>query len=244
MARYPVQENTRQLIAQADQYFYSGNRLPAIRLYNQALSIEPECIYALVQRGLALQEEDRVDEAKKDYDFAISLDPKYGPAYYGRGWARHWGKDYLGELEDARKGYQLEPGNPGGYLRRIGAALEGLRRFEEALEYYTKAIHLNPRDKGTIYNQANCFIEMGDFARALDDLNRALELDPDWDWALSRRAYVFEKTGRFKEALQEYKLALKYNPKYRPAITGRERILAAKTRQKIPDFLQKLLRKK
>ncbi len=243
MARYPLQENTRQLIAQADQYFYAGSRLPAIRLYNQALSSEPECIYALVQRGLSLQGEGRIAEAKNDYNLAISLDPKYGPAYYGRGWAKHELKDYLGELEDARQGYQLEPGNPGGYLRRIGAALEGLRRFAEAVENYTKAINLNPRDHGSIYNRANCSIEMGDYARALDDLNRALELDPDWVEALSRRAYVFEKTGKFKEALRDYKLALKYNPKYRPALTGRERMQAVQARQ-IPDFLRKLLHKK
>jgi len=244
MARYPLQENTRQLIAQGDKYFYSGSRLAAVRLYNQALSGEPECIYALVQRGLALQGEGRIAEAKKDFDLAINLDPKYGPAYYGRGWVRHDLKDYPGELEDARKGYQLEPGNPGGYLRRMGAAQEGLRRFEEAVEAYTKAIQLNLRDKASLYNRANCCIELGDFARALDDLNRALELDPKWVEALSSRAYVFEKTGRFKEALRGYMLALKYNPKYRPAITGRERVKAIRARQGLGGFIWRLLGKK
>ena len=209
MPRYPLQNNTRKLIAQADKYFYAGSRVAAISLYNQALASEPECIYALVQRGLSLQGEGRIAEAKKDFDLAISLDPKYGPAYYGRGWVRHDLKDYPGELEDARKGYQLEPGNPGSYLRRMGAAQEGLRKFEEAIESYTKAIQLNRRDKTSLYNRANCCIELSDFARALVDLNRALELDAKWVEALTSRAYIFEKTSRINEALRDYKLALK-----------------------------------
>lgn len=244
MPRYPLQESTRKLIAQADKYYYAGSRLAAIRLYNQALAGEPECIYALVQRGLSLQGEGRISEAKKDFDLAISLDPKYGPAYYGRGWVRHDLKDYPGELEDANKGFQLEPGNPGGYLRRMGAALEGLRRFAEAVEAYTKAIQLNPRDKDSLVHRAGCCIEMGDFARALDDLNRALELDPKWVEALSSRAYVLEKTGQFNEALRGYKQALKLNPNYRPAITGRERVKAIKSRQGLGGYVRKLLHKK
>jgi tetratricopeptide (TPR) repeat protein len=243
MPRYPLQENTRKLIAQADKYYYSGSRLAAIRLYDQALAGEPECIYALVQRGLAFQGEGRISEARKDFDLAISLDPKYGPAYYGRGWVRHDLKDYRGELEDANKGFQLEPGNPGGYLRRMGAALEGLRRFEDAIEAYGKAIQLNSRDKDTLYNRANCYIELSDFTRALDDLNRVLELAPNWVEALCSRAYVYEKTGLYNEAQRGYKLTLKHNPKYRPAITGRERVKAIKSRQGVQGFLRKMLHK-
>jgi len=64
------------------------------------------------------------------------------PAYYGRAWAKDWKKDYKGALQDAHKGYQLDPGNPGKYLRRIGSAFSGLNRYNEAIQAYSKAIEI------------------------------------------------------------------------------------------------------
>lgn len=153
MTRFPVDDQVRHLAQEGDQNFYSARRLEAIRFYAQALAIEPDCVYVLVQRGLALQEEGNLTEAIEHYNKAIELDPEYGPAYYGRGWARNWQGDHEGELIDAQQGYELDPDNPGMYLRRIGAALSGLKRFDEAIEYYTKAIKIHPNDEGTIYNR-------------------------------------------------------------------------------------------
>ncbi len=225
MARYPIDNSTKQTIVQADKCFYAGQRPMAINLYSQALEREPDCVYALVQRGQALQEERHLPEAIKDYDRAISLDPEYGPAYYGRGWARHWQEDYAGELDDARRGLELDPKNCAMYLRRMGAALYGLGKYKEALEAYAQVLAQVPNDEGTLLNRAHCYADMQQYELALQDLNRALELDPDWAWAFHLRGVVYEQMGKFDKALRDYDQAIHFDPKYAPSAQGRERVL-------------------
>jgi tetratricopeptide (TPR) repeat protein len=217
VSRTPTSEAARQLAQRGDASYHAGDRRRAIQAYSEALRREPDCVYLLVQRGLALQEERRLAEAIRDYDRAIQLDPNYGPAYYGRGWARGWQNDHAGALEDAQRGYQLDPRSPGMYLRRVGSALAGLKRYDEALQAYSKAIELNPADEGTLLNRAICYREAGQYDLALKDINRALELDPDWDWAFYRRGQIYEHLGEPDLAVRDYQQALHYNPGYKPA---------------------------
>ena len=224
MARFPGKPETQRLTSQADHLYRAGQRAEAIRLYNEALRLEPDCVYVLVQCGMALQENGSLDQAVRRYDRAIDLDPQYAPAYYGRAWAKGWKKDFKGELQDAQKGYQLDPNHPGMYLRRIGAALTGMKRFQEAINAYTKAIESNPSDEGTLLNRAICYRQMKQYDLALRDLDRALQLDPDWDWAFAQKGLVYEEIGQPKEALVNYDKALFYNPRYGPALEGRQRV--------------------
>ena len=89
--RFPTLPEAQKLAREGDRYSHAGDRNEAIRFYNEGLKIEPNCVYILVQRGLALQENRLLDEAIRDYERAISLDPEYGPAYYGRAWAKGGG---------------------------------------------------------------------------------------------------------------------------------------------------------
>lgn len=224
MSRFPSSPATKSSIEEADKYYYSSRRKEAIAKYNEALLIETDCVYALVQRGLAFQEEGQLEPAMKDYNRAIELDSEYGPAYYGRGWAKNWLKDYSGELEDAKKGFELDKNNPGMYLRRIGAALVGLNKFDEAVKVFSQAIELNPKDEGTIYNRALCYLRMGQFDSAIKDLDYVLTLDDDWAWAYYHRGVAYEQLGNLSKATEDIKTALHFDPKYAPAIQAQQRL--------------------
>jgi len=214
MARFPQSQPALALTKEGDQFYYAGRRGEAVDRYNKVLQLEPDCVYILVQLGMALQESEFLTDAISNYERAIQLDPSYGMAYYGRGWARHWKGDYQGELEDARLGYKLDPENPLHYLRRTGAALTGLNQPQEALKIYGEILHHAPNDQGTLLNRASAFTQMGMYPEAIQDLNHVLQLDPDWTWALARRAYAYKKLKQFDKALADVELALKYDPAY------------------------------
>ncbi len=224
MSRYPTSAKAIELAKEGDKYYFSSRRKEAIDYYNQTLSLEPDCVYALVQRGLALQEEGQLEAAVKDYEKAIQLDPDYGPAYYGRGWAKDWMKDFAGELEDAQKGLGLDSQNPGMYLRRIGAAFSGLKRYEESVGAYSQAISLNPNDEGTIYNRGICYLLMGRNQLAVEDFDRALVLDPDWAWAFYHRGIAHEQLGNLDQAMSDVNSCLKYDPNYQLAAKAVQRL--------------------
>lgn len=224
MARFPTSPQVIAIVEQADHYFYSGHRKEAIAHYSKALSIEPDCVYALVQRGLALQEDQHLDNAINDYNKALKLDPQYGPAYYGRGWAKSRLKDFSGELEDAYTGLKLDPDNPGMYFRRIATALTGLKRYDEALQVFSRAIDLDSNDGGTILNRGVCYLQINEFDKAIKDFDKAIALDPKWTWAYFLRGVAYEKLGN-PNAIKDIETALHYDPNYQPAIEAKQRLL-------------------
>ncbi|KAF5363317.1 hypothetical protein D9756_000587 [Leucocoprinus leucothites] len=86
--------------------------------------------------------------AAKDWDTAISLfskaieiDPKNHVLYSNRSAAEAGKKEYAKAFEDAQKCIEVNPSWAKGYLRK-GAALHGLRRFDEAVEAFEAGLKL------------------------------------------------------------------------------------------------------
>jgi tetratricopeptide (TPR) repeat protein len=69
-----------------------------------------------------------------------------------------------------------------------GQALKELRRFDEALVFYTKSIGLEPDAPKWHNNRGNVFYTMQDYAKALADYDTAIGLQPDLKDAYSRRS--------------------------------------------------------
>lgn len=222
--RYPATEQGHQMVKQAEQMHAAGKRRDAAAIYRKVLEIEPNCSFVIVKLGTSLQEDGRIPEAIQLYTLAIKIDPQFGYAYYARGWAKDYLKDYQGELDDALTGMRLDSQNRGMYLRRIGTAYMGMKRFNEALAYYSQAIELNPKDEGTIYNKGRCYAEMGDHARAIEEFSKALQLDPDWDWALLQRAQAYLFSGNKKQALDDINETLRLYPNHQNALRFKEDI--------------------
>lgn len=222
--RYPATEQGHQMVKQAEQMHAAGKRRDATAIYRKVLEIEPNCSFVIVKLGTSLQEDGRIPEAIQLYTLAIKIDPQFGYAYYARGWAKDYLKDYQGELDDALTGMRLDSQNRGMYLRRIGTAYMGMKRFNEALAYYSQAIELNPKDEGTIYNKGRCYAEMGDHARAIEEFSKALQLDPDWDWALLQRAQAYLFSGNKKQALEDINETLRLYPNHQNALRFKEDI--------------------
>jgi tetratricopeptide (TPR) repeat protein len=212
MSHSPLPQRAYDLFIHADGLFAQGRRTEAIAAYTEGLVFAPEAVYAYVQRGLALQENGHIQEAIRDYDRAIELDSTYGPAYYGRGWARHYLHDFAGELADAQRGLTLDPDRPGMYWRRIGAAYHGLKQHTKSIAMYDRVIELHPDDEGTIYNRALVFQEVGDYQRALADYQRALVLDPGWDRVFINRAQCYVKMKLFDLAAADVAEFLAQHP--------------------------------
>ena len=222
--RFPATEQGHQMAKQAEQMYAAGKRHEAANIYRNILEIEPNCAYVIVKLGTSLQEDGRIPEAIQLYTLAIKIDPQFGYAYYARGWAKHFLNDFQGELDDALFGMRLDSQNRGIYLRRIGAAYAGMKRFPEALDYYSQAIELNPKDEGTIYNKGLCYAEMGEHAKAIEEFSKALQLDPDWDWALLQRAQAYLYSGNKKKALEDINETLRLYPNHKNALRFKEDI--------------------
>ncbi|PWV02258.1 putative stress-inducible protein STI1-like [Trypanosoma cruzi] len=85
----------------------------------------------------------RYKEAAEFFSQAINLDPSNHVLYSNRSACHAALHQYLNALQDAEKCVSIKPDWVKGYVRK-GAALHGLRRYEEAAAAYNKGLSLDP----------------------------------------------------------------------------------------------------
>ncbi|HEY9491598.1 MAG TPA: tetratricopeptide repeat protein, partial [Nitrososphaeraceae archaeon] len=130
-----------------------GKYEEAISLYDMRLSVDPNDVDALHNKGVALHYLGRYEEAINTYDKVLALDPKYVNALYGKGAAI----DILGKHEEAISWYdktlKVDPKNVDALFSK-GLALGKLGKTEEAIIWFDKALAVDPNFIDALYNKA------------------------------------------------------------------------------------------
>lgn len=101
--------------------------------------------------------------------------------------------------------------------------------FQEAHEFYSKAIELDSSNAIFFANRAQVEIKLEEYGSAIQDASRAIDLDPKYLKSYYRRAVAFCGVFDYKSAVKDYQTVLKSQPN------------EAATRQKL-DECKKLLR--
>ena len=124
-------------------------------------------------RGNALHELKRFEEALASYDRALALRPDYVEALANRGVTLHELKRFEEALASYDRALAVRPDYAEAFVNR-GVTLHELKRFEEALASYDRAIALRPDYAQAHYNEAVCRMLIGDFDRGWQKL--------EWGW--------------------------------------------------------------
>ena len=82
------------------------------------------------------------------------------------------------------------------------------RKYQEALDCYTKAIELDKNDPILYSNRSAMYYNLNDFENALLDAEEAIYLKPDYAKAYLRKGNALEKQYKYQEALDTYKIGL------------------------------------
>jgi tetratricopeptide (TPR) repeat protein len=191
--------------------YQHGHHTDAVRQIDLALKRNPDNVFALSNRGNALKELRRFDEALASYDRALSLRPDYPEAYSNRGNTLQELRRFEEALASYDKAISLRPDYAEAYSNR-GNALYELKRFDEALASYDRALALRPDYAEALSNRGNALHALKRFEEALSSFDRALILRPDYPKALSNRGNVLRALKRPEEALQSYDRALALRP--------------------------------
>jgi tetratricopeptide (TPR) repeat protein/ADP-heptose:LPS heptosyltransferase len=188
----------------------------AMELIGKALEINPNNAVAYYNRGNALKELKRVEEALASYDRAIALKPDYAQAYSNRGVALQELKRVEEALASHDRAIALKPDYADAYYNR-GVALKELKRVEEALASYDRAIALKPDCAEAYYNCGNALQELKRVEEALASHDRAIALKPDYSEAYLNRGVALKELKRVEEALASYDRAIALKPDYAEA---------------------------
>jgi tetratricopeptide (TPR) repeat protein len=155
----------------------------AVRLYSQAIGVDPSQAEAYYKRGNALKNHGSLDAAILSYTQAIERKPDYAYAYCNRGVVQQ----ALGLSAEALASYDraiaLEPSDAIAHYNR-GLVLQDCSRWRDALESYGRAISINPEYADAQYNRSLALLFLGDFERGW----RSYE----WRWKVAARLGIGE----------------------------------------------------
>lgn len=161
---------------EATDSLHEGNFKIAESLSNKAIELKPDYAFALVTRGAARFALSDYESSLKDYEKALSLDPKLKKAvYYRMAYDKHYLKDYSGALQLFEKAISLEPKKAANYAARADTKKE-LNDLQGALNDYNEAINLMPNHGYYYLSRGLLKNDMKDKNNACIDLKKARQL--------------------------------------------------------------------
>ncbi len=146
--------------------------------------------------------EEAIAAAKK----AITLNPNAADAYSTLGNAFYWSGRTTEAIGYFKKAIRLNPMPPSVYYLMLGHCYRRLERFEEALEFYKKAVEIAPNSIYAHLGLAVTYINIGWEHKARAAASKVLSIDPGFSVNASEKASPSkdrEDVKRFFEAARK-----------------------------------------
>ena len=128
---------------QGNAFMKNKNYSEAIRIYDKAISFEPDYFEAWNGKADALNRAQQFTEALEASDRVLVLKPDYVQGWINRGYILY----NLGRYDEELKAYEtaitLDPASPDAWFNE-GYSLAGMKRYDEAIEAFDKVQALDP----------------------------------------------------------------------------------------------------
>lgn len=79
------------------------------------------------------------------------------------------------------------------------------KKYEEAIEYFTKAIECNPSDHVFYSNRSGSYLNNSNYQKALEDAETCVKLKADWARGHQRKGTALFYLNRIGDAIEAYK---------------------------------------
>jgi len=154
-------------------------------------------------RGNAFIRKRQYEQAIKDYDESIKLNPNYAKPLNNRGVAYQKEGKYDRAIEDFDAAIKIDPN----YLDAFANRAETYQKkgdYPRALRDFDQAIRLKPTLAVLLNERCWTRAIVGDLQEALADCNEALRLEPNVATTLDSRGLAHLKLGQWDSAIAEF----------------------------------------
>ena len=171
----------------------------------------------LIQRGLALHQEFRLEEAQLIYEQALRVHPHNFDALHFLGILLTQISHYEQAHQVLSKAIKLNSKNPACY-NNLGITLKELKRISEALYNFNKAIALDPSFPEPYNNKGRVLHDLKKYDDAVLNYDKAIKLKPENAEPYCNKGISLKELNRLDEAIFNFNRAISIKPDYLEAI--------------------------
>lgn len=214
----------------ASQEVKAGAYGAALKLYKQAMELEPDAAVNYVERASVYLRQRKYKKAIRDLNRALKLDPESSMARRRRGNILK----LSGRCQDALDDYAvLLSQADGSGKQRLEKAVEEVKRCAVALQngdhfyergewgnafaHYSKALEVASQALQVHTRRATCAFELGRLTEVLSDTRKVLQDNDNNVEALTLRGLAYYKMGEIDAAMTHLKRALRLDPENKRA---------------------------
>jgi len=161
--------------------------------------------------GSANFEQQRFEDAIKEYMIAIKLKPDYPDPHFNLALIYSRQKKFDEAIKEYMIALSLRP-NETETHNNLGNVYFEQQRFEDAIKEYMIAIKLKPDYPDPHFNLALIYSRQKKFDEAIKEYMITIKLKPDSPKPHNDIGNIYAEYGRFDEAIREYLIALRLNP--------------------------------
>ena len=188
----------------------------ALTLWTDVVKKSPNKARPQLNLGLALANQDRLDEATQHYSKSIQLDPNYAEAHNNLGVVLKKQGKIDEAIQHYRKALQLNP-TYAAAINNLAEAFVKQGKMQDALEYYHRTLRIDPTNDKVYNHLGIALAEQGKIEEAIEQYRKARQLNPTNAEALFNWGEALAKQGRTKEAITLFHQALQIDPGYAEA---------------------------
>ena len=96
----------------------------------------------------------------------------------------------------------------------IGTTYDELKRYDEAMKCYDKALEIDPKNANVLCNKGASLNELGKYDEAMKCYDKALEIDPKNANVLCNKGASLNELGKYDEAMKCFDAALEIDAKH------------------------------
>jgi tetratricopeptide (TPR) repeat protein len=197
---------------------------PPDKTVTVSTSAEREEAQAALERGIKHHENKDYDQAIKEFNEAIRLNPKNAVAYAYRGDVYRMKSQNDLAIKEFNEAIRLDPKNVDAYSCR-GDVYRMTGQYDQAISDCTEAIKLDPYNAFAYANRGEAYRKKERYDQAIKDFNEAIRFNPNNAMSYAGRGDAYMKVFVYDKAGSDSKIALRLN---------RNNELAKSVLQKIP----------
>ena len=192
----------------------SDPRAAYVDSMRDAVKANPNSPEAHFRLGMALETQNKTDEAIASYKQALQLKPDYPDAFKRLFQAYLRVRRYDDAVTVVTQRIALKPDDPSLY-QQLGQAYFYQHKFEQAVDADNQALQIKPpydRSYEVYREMGTALVNLGQFGEAMDAFKKSLQVKPDDTNTLRSLGWAYQTQGSFHDAVDTFQKVLKLSP--------------------------------